>query len=148
MKNKILLLKRSFSIIVLLIITINCSAQNVLDGVYIKGSTRDTVINGDTLKSFINGVVVDDISGKPVADVIMEFYTSNQHIAIKTNSDGKFSFNDVYVDNVNIKVCVGITYGYLTEKENCWKVNTIGKLLPIQLTHEFRLHRSPQHKEE
>jgi hypothetical protein len=113
------------------------SAQNVLDGVY-AGSTKDTVINGDTLKSFITGMVTDE-TGAPLPDALIELFTSSgESLGVKSDRNGRFIFTHAHLENVKIKsVCS--KEGYISE---VWDTTTVKIPLPIQLHHNFHFKES------
>ncbi|HMT27882.1 MAG TPA: hypothetical protein PKD91_01250 [Bacteroidia bacterium] len=108
-------------------------SQNVLDGVYI----REVIVrNGDTLSTKIHGKVIDIRTLAPLAGIKVSYFASNgQNIGVLTDENGKFSFVNLYADEVSAKIsCSDSLY-----QTKVWEFNTFGISSPREFFINFEL---------
>ena len=124
-------------ILCLLICCYNLQAQNVLDGVY--RYDNSIIRNGESLKSFISGNVIDSKTLLPINNATVELLfdeSFSDDIRIKSDSNGSFIFQDFKFENESLKI---VCYKDSIYEKKLWKISTYGMSRPIQITAYFEL---------
>ena len=81
-----------------LILFINvCSAQNVLDGVYVSGN--DSIEHDGRYKPTITGMVTDAVTKEVIQGALVELSAKGQIVKVFSGDKGYFSFSNLDLDD-------------------------------------------------